>query len=102
VALWLQACPTLSPAQVMDVIANTAVRKHTDMEYPNNLYGYGEIDAAAGLKYIERVYTGIQNVYDDNDNDNDGGKAIYDLCGRRLNSMPAKGIFIVGGKKVVR
>lgn len=104
VALWLQACPTLSPAQVMEVIANTAVRKHADMEYPNNLYGYGEIDAAAGLKYIERVYTGIQNIYDDNSNINGNinGKAIYDLCGRRLNSMPAKGIFIVGGKKVVR
>lgn len=110
VALWLQACPTLSPDQIRDVISQTAVRKHTDMTYPNNEYGYGEIDAMAGLKYIERTYTGIQNIYDDNVNfngndninGNDNFNGIYDLFGRRLTSVPDRGIYIINGRKIVR
>lgn len=112
VALWLQACPTLSPDQIRDVISQTAVRKHTSMTYPNNEYGYGEIDAMAGLKYIERTYTGIQNIYDDNVNfngndnvnfnGNDNFNGIYDLFGRRLTSVPDRGIYIINGRKIVR
>ena len=52
VALWLQAKPDLTPAEVKDVLTNTA--RHTDpsLTYPNNEYGYGEIDAYKGLLYI--------------------------------------------------
>ncbi len=49
VALWLQACPDLTPAGVMEVIDRTARRLDTVSEVPNNYWGYGEIDVYAGL-----------------------------------------------------
>lgn len=52
VALWLQAKPDLTPEEVIDVIANTAKHNDPSLTYPNNEYGYGEIDAYKGLLYI--------------------------------------------------
>ncbi len=52
IALWLQAKPDLTPEQVMDVISNTSRHYDPALEYPNNMYGYGEVDAYAGLLYI--------------------------------------------------
>ena len=52
IALWLQAKPNLSPEDVMEVIRATSRRYDPNLEYPNNLYGYGEIDAYAGLLHI--------------------------------------------------
>ncbi len=52
VALWLQACPTLTPDQVRDVIAHTSQHNDPALTYPNQQYGYGQIDAYAGLLYI--------------------------------------------------
>ena len=49
IALWLQAKPDLSPEDVMEVIRKTSRRHDPSLEYPNNLYGYGEVDAYAGL-----------------------------------------------------
>jgi hypothetical protein len=52
IALWLEAKPDLTPAEVMETIAATARRPLPDMDYPNNLYGYGEIDVYRGLLHI--------------------------------------------------
>ena len=52
IALWLQAKPDLSPEEAMEVIAATSHHYDPSLEYPNNLYGYGEIDAYAGLLHI--------------------------------------------------
>ena len=52
IALWLEAKPDLSPEDVLDVIAKTSRHYDPSLEYPNNFYGYGEIDAYAGLLYI--------------------------------------------------
>lgn len=49
IALWLQADPTLTPERAMQVIAKTSRQPDTTLDYPNNLYGYGEINAYAGL-----------------------------------------------------
>ena len=43
---------------------------------------------------IEEITTNTTNCRTDN--------AIYDLMGRRLNGVPAKGIYIQNGKKYVR
>ena len=52
IALWLQACPNLTREQIMDVFAHTC--NHTDdaLDYPNNQYGYGQIDVYRGLLYL--------------------------------------------------
>ena len=52
VALWLEADPTLTRERILDVFANTASHHDTSLTYPNNQYGYGEIDAYKGLLYI--------------------------------------------------
>lgn len=49
VALWLQANPTLTPAQVMEIISKTSRHTEPSIDYPNNYYGYGEIDVYSGL-----------------------------------------------------
>ena len=52
IALWLEAKPQLSPKDVMEVIKATSRQYDNTLSYPNNLYGYGEVDAYAGLLYV--------------------------------------------------
>lgn len=52
IALWLEANPTLSPQDIMEVIAATARHYDESLTYPNNQYGWGEIDAYAGLLHV--------------------------------------------------
>lgn len=52
IALWLQAKPNLTPAQILDVFRETSTHPDTTLSYPNNTYGYGQIDAYRGLLYI--------------------------------------------------
>ena len=49
IALWLQANPTLSPSDILGVLARTCTHYDGSLKYPNNLYGYGQIDVYAGL-----------------------------------------------------
>lgn len=49
IALWLQAKPDLTPEDVLGVIQRTSRRPEPSLAYPNNLYGYGEIDVYRGL-----------------------------------------------------
>lgn len=49
IALWLQAKPDLTPEDVMGVISRTSRQPDPALSYPNNEYGYGEIDAYRGL-----------------------------------------------------
>lgn len=61
IALWLQACPTLSPSDVRSLLQATARRHDPLLTYPNNLYGYGEIDVYAGLLRLLNL-DGITNL----------------------------------------
>ena len=49
IALWMQACPTLTREQAMDIISRTSRQPDETLAYPNNQYGYGEIDGYRGL-----------------------------------------------------
>lgn len=63
IALWLQACPTLTPADCKDIISRIATHPDTTLSYPNNSYGYGQIDVYAGLKEaISLQEAGIRNL----------------------------------------
>ena len=61
IALWLEANPNLSPDDIRDIFAVTC--KHTDdtMQYPNNVWGHGEINAYLGLCHILGI-DGIEGV----------------------------------------
>lgn len=61
IALWLEACPTLTPQQVKDVLARTCSHHDPSLDYPNNLYGHGEIDVYRGLLYLLGV-EGVEGI----------------------------------------
>lgn len=60
IALWLQACPTLSPGDIRMVLSRTANHYDPSLNYPNNTYGYGEINVYAGLLHI----LGLDAIHD--------------------------------------
>lgn len=49
IALWLQARPTLTTDEIREVFHRTCQHTDPEMTYPNDVYGYGEIDAYRGL-----------------------------------------------------
>ena len=95
IALWLQVCPTLTPEQIKDVFAHTCTHFDLSLSYPNNYYGWGEIDALAGIKYINSVYTGIEDAM----TINDSSKTIYNINGMRVNDIKSSGIYIISDGK---
>ena len=96
IAQWMEAVPTLTREQVMEVFEATCRRRDPSLPYPNNDYGYGEIDAEAGLEYLMDVYTGIKTT------DNRRQTAdIYNLAGQKVGEH-YKGIVITNGRKELR
>ena len=105
IALWLQADPMLTPTDCLEIFSKTCTRYDTSLSYPNNLYGYGQIDVAAGLKEVLRRKTlGINTIgqkKEPTQNDN----RIYLLDGRYVGISEAnlpKGIYIRNGKKFIK
>ncbi|MCQ2288179.1 MAG: S8 family serine peptidase [Muribaculaceae bacterium] len=71
VALWLQACPSLTIEQIKDVMAETAM----SMPYTTVVSGpHGEIDAYAGIQLILQRYSKPQG-----DVNGDGSVDVTDL-----------------------
>lgn len=62
IALWLEADPTLSSEDIKQVFAKTATHIDPSLEYPNNAYGYGEINAYAGLLEILGLNASIPSI----------------------------------------
>lgn len=62
VALWLQADPTLTPERVKEIIKATSHQTVDGLPSPNNTYGYGLIDAYAGICKVLGVETSIPGV----------------------------------------
>ncbi len=52
IALWLEAKPDLTREEIIDVFAETCTHPEPSLSYPNNLYGYGQIDVYKGLLKI--------------------------------------------------
>lgn len=51
-ALWLQACPSLTATQVKEVLRKTAKHDSFMGQLANNQYGMGEINALSGLREL--------------------------------------------------
>ncbi|MDD3478973.1 MAG: S8 family peptidase [Paludibacteraceae bacterium] len=60
-ATWLQADPQLTPAKVREVLSQTAMVDSYTGTCPNNTWGYGKIDAYAGLLNVLGI-TPIKNL----------------------------------------
>lgn len=61
-ALWLQAIPTLDLAKAKEALHATAIHDNYTGDQPNGYYGYGKVDALAGLKYLLDKENGIHQV----------------------------------------
>lgn len=61
VATWLQANPNLTPDQIKEIMAQTAQTDSYTSTCPNNTWGYGKIDAHAGLLKV-LVTTDIKHL----------------------------------------
>ena len=107
IALWLQANPKLTLADVKDVLANSCDNDEFTAKNPIR-WGYGKINAKKGLDYIQ-LATGIRSIdfatpHSQRENgqltiDND---VWYTLDGRRLMDKPTqRGVYVNGGRKVV-
>ena len=103
IALWLQAKPDLTPEEALAVISRTSRHPEPQLTYPNNYYGYGEIDAYRGLldilgiDKIESVSTShtralvtlrdrqlIVNLHDGTPIDSSLTLSLYSLDGRKV------------------
>ena len=62
VALWLQAKPDLTRDEIIATLSRTCKKPEPNKTYPNNRYGYGEVDAYAGLLDILGVTTAIPTL----------------------------------------
>lgn len=78
---------------------------YDDVAIYNRALSMSEVSALVRME--NRVFdfsslaTGIVNIADDKTMDS-SHDAIFDLQGRKLNAVPQKGIYIQGGKKIVR
>ena len=95
IALWLQANPELTPSDILETIAATSNHPDPSMEYPNNTYGYGQIDAYKGLLHILNTTSVIPALSDHQPTD-----ARFHLNGRMLtvdfnSSQPQEATIIV-------
>lgn len=61
IALWLQADPSLTKERIMDIIAKTSRQPDLALSYPNDRYGYGEIDAYRGMLEVLGM-SGIRDI----------------------------------------
>ena len=95
IALWLQANPKLTLADVKDILANSCDNDEFTAKNPIR-WGYGKINAKKGLDYIQQG-TGIIKMEDVRSMMED---VWYTLDGRRLMGQPTqRGIYINKGKK---
>ncbi len=62
IALWLQAKPDLTPEQALEVIRLTSTHPDDTMTYPNNDYGYGQIDVYRGLLEVLNLPVAIPEL----------------------------------------
>ena len=64
IALWLQADPNLTPQDIMGVLERTSHQPEPEITGvgKNNYYGYGEIDAYAGLLDILGLTTSVPGL----------------------------------------
>lgn len=61
IALWLQANPMLTPDDIITLFSETCNHLDASLSYPNNTYGYGEIDVYRGLLRILGI-DGIEGI----------------------------------------
>ena len=104
IALWLQARPDLTPAEVKDVLSRTCRKPEAQLTYPNNLYGHGEIDVHRGLLYLLGIDK-VEGISHETPRQVRAAISPGGVLTLRFASAPAAGfrlaVYSVGGKAVL-
>ena len=99
IALWLQADPTLTLDDIKEVLAATSRNDEFTAASPIR-WGYGKINAAAGIEYIKKATTAVNSI--ESDEPAVDSNLWFDITGRTYNARPtAPGIYINSGKKYI-
>ena len=101
IALWLQAKPDLTPEMVLDVFKHTCRHYDESLTYPNNQYGYGEIDVYRGLLYLLGIdkIEGISDTQSKAHISFSDGHLVISFDEPNMKEMNLR-IYMVSGKKV--
>ena len=94
IACWLQAKPDMTLDDVKTLLSQTSRTDEFTTSQPVK-WGYGKIDAAAGINYILGQGASIRTI-----SDMPTSHTIYDLQGRRVKH-PVRGLYIQNGNLVV-
>ncbi len=94
IAQWMEAIPTLTRELIIETFQATCLRRDPSLSYPNNKYGYGEIDAEAGLNYLMSNYDAIPSVASAK-----AEEGIFDLHGRKVSKGRHQGVYIIVDKE---
>ena len=98
VALWLQADPTLKLDDIKQMLATTSRNDEFTAIDPVK-WGYGKIDAAAGIEYIN-TKSGIFTV--STGKPSTASNLWFDITGRSYNTKPTTpGLYINSGHKIL-
>ena len=99
VALWLEADPTLTCAEIKEIMSSTAINDEFTTASPDK-FGKGKINALAGIQKILGVSLGVKDIENDKPNNNN---VWFTMQGVRIEGQPVvPGIYIRNGKAVVR
>ena len=103
IALWLEARPTLTPEGIKEIIAKSAITdEYTgDISQPSSTWGYGKIDAWAGIKEC-LILNGIDETKSISDKtviikNNKIGEELNLLFAKNLNNILIK-VYDISGK----
>lgn len=97
IALWMQACPTLSVLQIRDILHHTSRWDNACVQAPHGPIqaGYGKIDAVAGMQEVLSML-GIEQIRKSvNPSD-----FWYNLQGQTINRPSVAGLYVVNGQLV--
>ena len=104
IALWLQARPTLTPQEALTVISRTATHPDNRMEYPNNTYGYGQIDVYRGLLEVLQLPVSIPELSDHQPSDvifRVENRRLYVDFGEKVPDRMSIHIYTIDGRKLM-
>lgn len=98
IALWLQACPTLSVRQIREILQQTAVFDNACVQAPGGAIqtGFGKVDAVAGLQAVLSQSSSPIISLTPQPTD-----TYYNLQGQKLSRQEfSRGLCIINGVKV--
>ena len=85
IALWLQANPKLTQNDVKEIIRKTSHQREAQYTEKNNFYGWGEIDAYAGLLEALSLSTSVKEL-----STSQPSQATFRVEGRALSILMAE------------